>query len=184
MTTRPTLTPQAIHPHLVRLDDVASSLDELYTASDGEVTPAADQMEEFLSMEREICLESLAWWIRELSATEDACKVEAKRLREVRERLGRRIAFAKQTIRDLLGDMGTRKVDLGTFMVSLRKGSQGVVRDEAAPEGIADLLDPRFQRVIPEKVEADKAEIAKALKADEEVPFHTLERGPDVVVIK
>lgn len=184
MTTTPQLSPDEIRPLIQRLDDVAATLDELYTTTDGEVTPAAEAMEAFLDNEREVCLQSLAWWIRELQATEAACKLEQDRLRAVRERLARRVGFAQQTIRDLLGDMGVRKIDLGTMLISLRKGAQSVQRSEDAPEGIADLLEPRFQRVIPEKVEPDKKAIATALKAGEEVPFHTLVRGLDSVVIK
>lgn len=184
MTTTPTLSPDQVRPLLVRLDDIASALDDLYTSSDGEVTSTAQHMEAFLTNEREVCLEALAWWMRELAATDLACKEEIARLQEVRHRVGRRDAFAKQTIRDLLKDMGTRKIDLGTFAISLRVGSQSVVALVGAPEGLVDILDDRFQRVVPEKVELDKKEIAKALKAGESVPFHALERGPDTVVVK
>lgn len=184
MTTTPTLSPEALRPHLLRLANIALSLDDLYEASDGEVTEVAGLMEEFLSDEREICLESLVWWIRELNATSQACKDEAARISEVRRRLGKRTEFAKQTIRDLLGEMGVRKIDLGTFKISLRKGGQSVALSEQAPDGLVDLLEEEFQRIIPETVEPDKKAIAAALKDNRKVPFHSLVRGPDSVVIK
>jgi hypothetical protein len=172
------LTPEALRDSVRRLEDLEDAYREAVEETEGEIAEALEIVERQLAEFSSDAIEALCWYAREADLTVAAVDAEKKRLAEVAARASARKEWAKDRIRDLFERRGIRKAKAGTWSLHLQKGSQSVVETE---EIEPSLLPKRFRR---DKVEVNKAEIKKALKAKEEVEGFALKRGPETVVIR
>ena len=97
--------------------------------------------------------------LRELEAEEEKFSAEIKRLQEAKKRISTRKEKLKTNLQDNLISMNALKVNAGTFALSFRKSKKVEIENET-------LLAEKFFKV---KKEVNKTELAKALKAGEEV---------------
>lgn len=172
----------SIRSAIFKLHDATEELDELYGATEGEVTDEAKALEAFLDEAGDNTLEALGEYVREAQGMTAIAKLEAKRLKAVVDRQVKRATWGEDLIRTLLERRGVRKLEVGTTTLSLRKKPETVHQVEA--EVVVALVPEKFHRTIPAKVELDKAKIGKALKAGEAVDGFELRRNPAGVVIK
>ena len=97
--------------------------------------------------------------LRELEAEEEKFSAEIKRLQEAKKRITTRKEKLKTNLQENLISMNALKVNAGTFALSFRKSKKVEIENET-------LLAEKFFKV---KKEVNKTELAKALKAGEEV---------------
>jgi hypothetical protein len=89
---------------------------------------------------------------------------------------GARAERLKEYLARQLDAVGAQAVTDGITTISFRKTPARVVVDEGAE------IPAEFQRVIPERREADKALIGGVLKAGKELPFAHLEQGRSLTI--
>lgn len=162
------------------MESLEIQFEQLVEENAGELTEATKLIQGWINTTTDDSVEALCWYLREAEAVVKACKDEAARLKAVEQLAGGRILWAKERLREIMRRRDTRKLEAGTFRVSLRKGSESAVPTE---DIVPSLLPEQFQRQI-NKVEINKDAIKRALKAGETVDGWILQRGPDSVSVK
>lgn len=137
---------------------IEAQIDELLTASGGELTP---EIEALIGEkeDRERWLENATKRLINERAHLEGVKAEAKRVRDLQAERERTIEGLENTIRKLLGE--GNKSDLGFAKLSWRRSEALQVA-----EGAEDKLPDRF---IIASFSVDKKAVKEALKAGEEL---------------
>lgn len=125
-------------------------------------------------------VENIVKYVRSLEALAEAKKAEAKRLSESAAGDLKKIEWFKNYMADNLQKAGINKMQAGVFALSFRKGSE-VVELSDNLDGYIDLIPEKFKKY---KVDINKTEVKKALKAGAEIPGVSLVRKPDALVVK
>lgn len=108
-------------------------------------------------------VDAFGQFLRVQSATAEACKKEAQRLRNKAKTAESRIAWLKAKYLDIMQTNGLRKVQGNAYTLSVRENEA-----VAVPEDVSALPDLYLRRKT--SVEADKAVIEEALKAGQVIP--------------
>lgn len=124
--------------------------------------------------------------MKELEASAEAKKAEAKRLSEASAADLKKVDDLKEYLRFNLAQAGINKLDTGLFKISFRKGSEVVMIDE---ESLPDRIGVDGHWVDLKKEETiikvmSKPELKKVLRVYGEIPGVSLVRNPDTLQIK
>lgn len=162
-----------------RLGLAVDELEALYLQTDGVATAETDALERFIAESSRETIEALCVYLSEIQAREEYGKREAERLFALQERLEKRKAWVMKLIRGTLDKLEVRKLEVGTWTVSIRQGNP-----MALPAETTEPLPAEYQRVVPARVEPDKQIILRALKADKPVPGWILGRSAERIEVK
>ena len=173
------IAPETIREELRALESLEIRYAELIEEQAGELTEATALVERWIATTTDDNVEALCWYLREAEGVVQACKDEQARLGAVKQRAADQVEWSKDRLREIMRRRDTKRIDVGTFRVSIRKGSQSAIPTE---DVVPALLPEKYQRHKP--VEVNKAAIAKDLKAEIPVEGWRLQRGPDSVSVK
>lgn len=124
-----------------------------------------------LTLERDIKVENIGLWIKDLLAEAEAIKEEKRKL-EIRQRQKERTAESLKRYLDYV--LAGQKFSSPRVAISFRNVAQGkTVIDDPT------LIPMAFQKVVTEPI---KSEISKAIKAGLAVPGAHLEDSHSVIV--
>lgn len=112
---------------------------------------------------------SLAQVARNLEAFKEQIEAAIEAMAQRAERAGKRAASIRTFIKMALDQTGMTKVESPFFTLAIKRNPPHLIIAEDA------LIPPSYLRVIPERLEPNKPEIAKALKAGVEIDGCRLE---------
>jgi hypothetical protein len=133
---------------------------------------------EALQMPIEQKTENILKLMKEWEALAEMKKAEAKRLQESASADLRKAERLKEYLQFNLAQAGIKKLQAGLFAVSFRKGSE-VVEIDASLD--LETLPPML---VKTKIEPNKTELKKVLKAGTEIKGVSLVRKPDSLQVK
>lgn len=161
-----------------RLGIAVDELEALYLQTGGEVTAETEALERFIESSGPSTVEALCSYLSEIEARREYGKREAARLVALQERLDKREKWCERLIRGTLDKLEVRKLDVGTWSVSVVAG-----RPMALPvEGSGTT--PEEYEVTTIQNRPDKRKILDALNAGKEVPGWMLGRSAESLRIK
>jgi 7-cyano-7-deazaguanine synthase in queuosine biosynthesis len=144
------------------LYDLSKDFDNLMNAdTDDEVTSA---LADIVAGEIEKKAESYCQFLKMLESTVETYKAEEKRISEGCKSIEKKIARAKERMKECLLLANIDKLDAGTFKISVGLTSGSVAIDDITK------IPQKFLTVIPASFVPDKNAIKAAIKAKEEVP--------------
>lgn len=153
-------------------------LDELIEASDGELTPEAEQLLADLNLEEAGRIDGLSRYVRHLKLVEEDSRAESKRYARRAQAAERRIEWLKAHIQGYMFRRGLDKIETRLHKVTL-----GRVGGLQAIEYDIGLLPEEY---VKSKVltAADTDKLRAALEAGTEVPGAALKARQMTVYIK
>lgn len=159
-----------------KLYELADSIEDLHEATGGVIDWRSETLQKFLDEATTDTLESLLQFIAEMEACMAAATTERQRVAAYHGRCESKMEWAEKIVLDVMRKLGVRKVDVGTWNVSVRKGAASVKQREGAEIDLG-LFPPDLVRDIPARQEPDKKAIAAALKEHEKKVAEAVERG-------
>lgn len=138
------------------IDQMIDSVDE-----NGELVEVDPKQLEQLNEERRKKLESIACYIKNLSAESEALKKEEDNLKSRRSSVDKKIERLKKLLSDSLIASGDENFKTERCVVSFKKSSEVVIIDE-------NVIDKKFMRTKT-TTEPDKKLIRERIDAGEEV---------------
>lgn len=152
------------------LTEIWGEIDAMLDVPDDELTPEQRAtMDAYLDELGEMEADKVDAWSRFLRAAEARakhCREEAKRLTAKAQGIESRLEASKSRLVESMQRRGLKKLSGDVYSISTRK----TTRVEVEPEAYGLLEDFGLARVIPEKIEPDKVQIARELKAGHSLP--------------
>jgi len=118
----------------------------------------------------------IAHFVKDLTASAEAHKVEAKRIADRGKALENKAAQLKAYVQSSMELMQVDSLVAGTFKISIQKNPPALKVIDAS------LCPPEFQIVIPQSVVEDTAKIKDTLKAGGTVPGYELSVGKSLMI--
>lgn len=150
---------------LYDLSDEVLALDDLAAMDEGEWTDEHQQLADELMDRLVVKADSFGGFVRNLEARADACSAEIQRLQARKKSAEARIDWMKRYALSALTRMGRPRIEGELFTIAIQNNPPKVEVDV-----LPGQLPSAFVRVIPEVLEVNKSELAKALKGGEEIP--------------
>ncbi len=158
-----------------------------FEESEGEVNESTEAAEALAELSLTDAVEALCGLVRHCANGERAAAEEMDRLAKTATRIRKAQDWAEAELDKLLTRADKTKMTAGTFRIRTRKGSERCVVtdiDAALANLPADLIRVTPEKIVPENRDPDKAAIKKWIKAGNEAPGCTLERGPRKVIVE
>ncbi len=177
---------KSIGSDLHRLYTLSAEAEQIYELTCGEVTSETDALEQWLAEASSNTALALCCFRSEMDGRLAACYLEIERLQAVVDRTKAKIEWSKKRTLDVMRALGVRSLEVGTYHVSVRTGTEHLEEDpRSKPDiGMLQLLDESFVRVTEPKIEPNKKAILAALKAGTAVPGYLAVRGADGVMFR
>lgn len=116
--------------------------------------------------------------VRQLESDGAGIKAEIDRLKSLQEQNSKAVESLKDYIKFGMESVGSDKLDLGIFKLTLKKPTKAVeITDESK-------IPDSFWRIIPETKSVDKSELSAALKSGEVIDGAKLVDGKRALLIK
>ncbi len=156
-------TSETLRREVFRLHLAADELEQRFHETGGEVTDETAAMERFVAESGEQTIAALCGFLAAVDDAVDAGVKELARLKARSDALDKRKAWGKLAIQQIMAKLGTRKLEVGTYAVSLVAGHDIALCDVDFHD-VAEL-PLEFVREVPARREPDKRVILEALKA-------------------
>ena len=153
--------------------DLQNMLDD----ADEDLTEAIRDTLGAISGEIGDAVEQSAKWMRNLEGESKAIDSEIARLSARKKSITNRITSIREAVKGCMTAAGMDKVKTALFTVSIAQGRESVVISD-------ESLIPDDYVIVKTVIQPDKTEIAKAIKAGNEVPGCGLARGETSLRIK
>ena len=150
------------------LYEIQSDIEKLLNEAvenEGEISEEWESAYSALSLSRDAKLSNWYKYLRNQKASIDAIETEIERLEARREQAERAYKRSLDYLGRVLGD-GNEWKSNGNAITWRTSES---VEVEVPANQLANWFNERFLRIVPERIEADKVEIKKAIKAGEPV---------------
>jgi hypothetical protein len=176
------LIPQQIRSRVGDIDGVRARLEELM--EDPESDPDAsieEAMARFIEDATEDTALALCAYLRTgIEPSLAGLKMEIERLSKRRHVLEARAEWTRNTLVEMLRQLGTKRVQNAEYFATLRAGAERV--EPTGDEIDVDMMPDDLVRRTP--VVPDLAKVKAAIKAGREVHGYRLGRGPETVVVR
>lgn len=164
----------------MKLYEIANNYNHvLQLAEDGGLDDqtAKDTMEA-ISGEFDVKAKNCMMIVKKLESDAAGIKAEIDRLKSLQEQANKSIDSLKDYIKSGMEAMGSDKLDLGIFKLTLKAPTKAVEITDTS------LIPADYWRVVPETKAVDKALIATMIKTGKEVPGANLVDGKRALLIK
>jgi len=173
---------------LFNLYETNDLVEQAYAESEGEVTEATEALEELQALALDDALKRFAGFVRYCELSRANVEAEYERLETVDARICKAQTWAQDQLLALLDGAKKRKATAGTFKITTRIGSERVVIEMGDEPLDLDSLPPELINVtpaqtIPETRKLDKSAAKAHIKAGNEIPRVSIERGPTTVSV-
>lgn len=159
---------------LYELTEEQRALDALVDMDEGEWSDEAEELFARLVEQMATKADDTGRYIRTREALAANIKLEEQRLAARRKAIEHHIKRLKEYIVFSLDRMGRDKIEGDMFTLSVQNNAPAA---KAGPDADVSLLPELLTRYIPASFAPDMSAILAALKAGEDVPGYTLERG-------
>lgn len=116
--------------------------------------------------------------VRQLESDSAGIKSEIDRLKSLQDQTNKSVESLKEYIKSSMESIGSDKLDLGIFKLTLKAPTKAVEVIDATQ------IPADYWRIVPETKAVDKGLIATMIKAGEEIPGVQLIDGKRALLIK
>jgi len=148
---------------LYKYADEFQALLRVIEDNEGELSEETEVQLDAISAAFDQKIENVAKIVREREADVVKFKAEAERMMKHARTAESQARWLKQYLLEQMARVGVDRVEGDHLKVAIQNSPPSCIVD-------FDSLPEKFHRIIPERREADKKEIIKALKSGEEVP--------------